>query len=503
MSEKILVRGVNWIGDAVMTLPALKALRKAHPQSKISLLVRPSVAAIFEKDPSVDEIILYEEKFQRPFGKFKLSQRLRKEHFSKTILLQNAFDAALIAFLAGIPQRMGYNRDRRGFLLTKALPFHDEDRKMHHADYYLNLLRALDICAEDTRPWIHLTLEERLKARDALSMLKRPVLGINPGAAFGSAKRWLPDRFAEVASWFIKDTGGSVVIFGGKDDDVTAHEIARLATFRGAGPSLVNKTGRTSLRELVGEISECDVFLSNDSGPMHIAYAVGTPLVAIFGSTDPGLTGPVGEGSMVIHHPLACSPCFERACRENDMRCMYAITSDEVFLAIKKMLPKNSALFFDRDGTLCEDAHYLSRWEQFRLFEGVDELAKLKPKGFRLIGVTNQSGIARGQVGEDFVEEVNRLFMERYGFDDFFYCPHLPEEYCSCRKPEPGMLHTARTRHGIDLKKSFMIGDKEADMVLARAVGAKSILVRTGHDKESAHADFIAENLRDAIRLVE
>ena len=535
----MLVRGVNWIGDAVMTLPALKALRKTYPESKISLLVKPSVAAIFEKDPSIDEIILYEERFQGAFGKFMLFQRLRKKHFSRAILFQNAFDAALITFLAGIPHRMGYSRDGRGFLLTKPILFNDDDRKMHHIDYYLNLLRSLGIHGKKTQPWIYLSLEERLNARNALSGLKRPVLGINPGAAYGSAKRWLPDRFAEVADWFIHDTGGSVILFGAKSEEGVSQEIEKMVEGRKSKPawalrrqsggkgegrslhdttlttrivsiqaedvnnSLLNLAGETSLRELISVISECDVFLSNDSGPMHVAYAVGTPLVALFGSTDPGLTGPAGEGSVVIHHPLSCSPCFERTCKERDLRCMYAITSDEVFLAIKKMLPKKSAIFFDRDGTLCEDPHYLSSWDRFKLFQGVDELVKLKSKGFKLIGVTNQSGIARGLVEEDFVKEVNRLFVERYGFDDFFYCPHLPEEHCVCRKPEPGMLHTARSRHGINLRKSFVIGDKEADMLLAKTVGAKGILVRTGQDRESLHADFVAENLQEAIRLVE
>ena len=539
MSEKILVRGVNWIGDAVMTLPALRALRKTYPESKISLLVKPAVAAIFEKDPSIDEIILYEERFQSPFGKFVLSQRLRKKHFSRAILFQNAFDAALISLLAGIPHRVGYSRDGRGFLLTRPIPFNDDDRKIHHIDYYLNLLRALGIRAENTQPWIHLSLEERLDARNALSGLKRPILGINPGAAYGSAKKWLPERFAEVAYWFIKDTGGSVIIFGGKGEEGVSQEIEKMVECRKSKPawtlrrqsggkkegeglhdttltsrissirsedvnsSLLNLAAKTSLRELVSVISECEVFLSNDSGPMHVAYAVGTPLVALFGSTDPGLTGPAGEDSVVIHHPPSCSPCFERTCREKDLRCMYAITSDEVFLAIKKMLPKRSAIFLDRDGTLCEDTHYLSSWDRFKLLQGVDELVKLKSRGFQLIGVTNQSGIARGLVGEGFVKEVNRLFVERYGFDDFFYCPHLPEEHCACRKPEPGMLHTARSRHGINLRKSFVIGDKEADMMLAKTVGARGILVRTGQDKESSYADFVAENLRDAMRLVE
>ena len=502
MSERILVRGVNWIGDAVMTLPALKSLRKACAKSKVSLLVKPSVAAIFENNLSIDEIILYEERFQGAFGKILLSHRLGKKHFSSALLFQNAFDAALITFLAGIPHRMGYNRDGRGFLLTKAIPFNDDDRKMHHIEYYLNLLRALKITAENTQPWIHLSLEERLAARDAFSGLERPILGINPGAAYGSAKRWLPDRFAEVACWFIRDTGGSVVLFGGRDDEETAHEIARRATMQGAEPSMMNKTGRTSLRELIGQISECDVFLSNDSGPMHVAYAVGTPLVALFGSTDPGLTGPAGGSSVVIRHPLSCSPCFERTCSEKDLRCMYAITSDEVFFAIKNMLPKKAALFFDRDGTLCEDSHYLSNWDRFKILQGVDELVKLKSRGFQLIGVTNQSGVARGLVEEDFVKEVNRLFTDRYGFDDFFYCPHLPEEHCSCRKPEPGMLYSARAKHGINLRKSYVIGDKEADMILAKAVNAKGILVRTGQDKKSSYADLVVDNLQEAIGLV-
>jgi heptosyltransferase-2 len=161
-----------------------------------------------------------------------------------------------------------------------------------------------------------LFLEERLKARGALSKLKRPILGINPGAAYGSAKRWLPDRFAEVAYWFIKDTGGSVVVFGGKDDKDTAHEIVKLAVIHGAGPSVVDMAGCTTLRELIGEISECDVFLSNDSGPMHVAYAVGTPLVALFGSTDPALTGPVGGGSVVIHHPSPAAPVLSVSARK-------------------------------------------------------------------------------------------------------------------------------------------------------------------------------------------
>ena len=139
--KNLLVRGVNWIGDAVMTMPALRALRKELPDTKISLLVKPWVAPLFENNPFIDDIILYEDKYSSVSGKFRLSSVLRTKSFCSSILFQNAFDAALIAFLSGIPQRIGYNRDLRGFLLTDSIPFNNDDRKMHHIEYYLNILR--------------------------------------------------------------------------------------------------------------------------------------------------------------------------------------------------------------------------------------------------------------------------------------------------------------------------------------------------------------------------
>lgn len=514
MDEKILVRGVNWIGDAVMTLPALKALKNAFPESKVSLLVKPSVAPIFERNPFVDEVILYEKRFEQILGKLKLAQRLRKARFSRAVLFQNAFDAALIAYLARIPERIGYERDGRGILLTKRIPFNRDDRKIHHIDYYLNLLRAVGIRAEHSLPWVYCFPDERRAARDILDHMSRPLLGINPGAAYGSAKRWLPERFVEVALWFIRDTKGSVVIFGGENELDITQEIEKrmLAGQGGRGWSekgffctpdhLKNMAGRTSLRELVTLISECDVLLSNDSGPMHIAYAVGTPLVALFGSTDPSLTGPLGRGNVVLKPVLPCSPCFERTCRGNDMRCMYDIAQDDVYLAVKGLLPNKKAVFFDRDGTLCEDMNYLNSKDNFRFQPGVEDLARLKANGFKLIGVTNQSGVARGLVEEGFVKEINGVFINEFGFDGFFYCPHLPEEHCSCRKPEPGMLHEARWSYGIDLRKSYVVGDKDGDMLLAKAAGAKGVFVRTGRDDDSPHADFVAEGLREAVDFI-
>jgi heptosyltransferase-2 len=246
--------------------------------------------------------------------------------------------------------------------------------------------------------------------------------------------------------------------------------------------------------------------VTNDSGPLHIGYGVRTPMVAIFGSTDPLLTGPPPEGNginhIVIKSDISCSPCFKRTCRKNDMECMYAITSDEVYYSIKKMLPHVPAVFFDRDGTLNIDGGYINNFENFHVFGDIEQLRLLKEKGYLLIGVSNQSGIARGIVDETFVKAANKVFIDKYGFDDFYYCPHHPDERCECRKPEPEMLLRARAGHKIDMKKSYIVGDKEADMLLAKAVGAKAVLVQTGKLQESPNADCTVKNLTEAVKWI-
>lgn len=514
-TKNILIRGVNWIGDAVMTMPAIRALRKAYPDSKISLFVKIGVAPLFEKDPNIDEIILYSDEFKGIRGKIKLSRIVRQKKFSQAILLQNAFDAALIPILSGIPERIGYSRDGRGFLLTNAIPIDKKILSLHHIDYYLNLLNSIGIETPYRKPWIYLALEERLWAKKQLNDLKRPIIGINPGATYGSAKRWIPERFAEVAYRIITELAGSIVLFGSPREAEISDEIVK--NLKSMSPSSIPRyslllmAGKTNLRELASLISECDVFVTNDSGPMHLSYAVGTPLVAIFGSTDPNLTGPLNvkaQGSklkvhdIVIKKDIECSPCFGRECRRGDLACMEAISADEVFDALKKLIPKHKAVFFDRDGTLCRDVGYLNKYDDFQIFAEIDNVELLKERGFKLIGVSNQSGIARGIVEEDFVNEINEIFIKRYNFDGFYYCPHHPDEHCPCRKPEPQMLLRARVEHGIDLKKSYVVGDKDDDMLLAKAVGAKGVLVLTGQHKESSYADFVAKDLKEVVDFI-
>lgn len=508
-NEKILLRGVNWIGDAVMTLPAIKSVRAAFPDAEIIHLLKQSAAPIFEKNPYIDEILIYEDRFKGIIGRIKLANILKRKSFSKAVLFQNAFDAALLSFLAGIPERIGYDRDGRGFMLTNPVRFAGEDRRIHHIEYYLNLLETLGINAEYSTPYIFQSLDERLAARELLSRLNSPVLGINPGASYGSAKKWLPERFAEIAARFIQDTGGSVVIFGGRGEEAVAMEIQIIASdIHGEliehkdSSQFLNLAGRTTLRHLINLISECDAFITNDSGPMHISYAVGTPTVAIFGSTSPELTGPPSEGNAVIRSNISCTPCFKRKCPFDKIKCMDGISCEVVYSALKEIMPQKKAVFFDRDGTLCREANYLNRWDDFSVFPEINSLERLIEQGFYLIGVSNQSGIGRGYVDENFVNEVNRLFKEVYFLDDFFYCPHHPNDNCSCRKPELSMLYKAKAKYRIDLKSSYIVGDKDSDMLLAKAAGAKGILVKTGKQTKSLFADYTANNLADAVDYI-
>jgi len=181
---------------------------------------------------------------------------------------------------------------------------------------------------------------------------------------------------------------------------------------------------------------------------------------------------------------------------------MDTITAEDVCEELSQMLPTQKAVFFDRDGTLCRDANYLHSWKDFEIFPDIDSLRRLKEKGYLLIGISNQSGIGRGFVDESFVREVNQLFIDRYGFDDFFYCPHTPLECCACRKPEPGLLHNARLKHRISLKHSFVVGDKDADMLLAHMVGAYAVHVKTGQQEVSEHADISVGSLAEAVSAI-
>jgi len=335
----ILIRGTNWIGDAVMTLPAVRAIRNTFPEARISILAKPWVAEIFNLCPDVDEVIV----FQSPgphsgiAGNLRLAKELKARKFDTAILLQNAIEAAIITWLAGIPVRAGYNSDGRGLLLTHSVQRTEDVRKVHQIQYYLEMVKSLGCLSAEANVHLHPENEYENLSEKILSEhgIRREgiIVGLAPGAAYGPAKRWFPERFAAVSDRLIEDLSAQVVLFGSREDRQTTDLVEQHAH-----RPLINLAGKTNLKEAIAAISICSLFISNDSGLMHIAGALNIPTVAIFGSTNPVTTAPVGERSVVIYKGASCSPCLKETC-PTDFRCMDIISVEEVCEVAKGLLP--------------------------------------------------------------------------------------------------------------------------------------------------------------------
>jgi heptosyltransferase-2 len=258
---------------------------------------------------------------------WSLARQLRARHFDCAILLQNAFEAAWIAWLAGIPNRIGYNRDGRGFLLTQAIevPQHGQIPP-HQRFYYLELLhRAGLIDKLPESEAIHLPAPHPINTKR--------VIGVSPGAAYGGAKRWLPERFAEAAAAIASARGASIALFGSKTERALCEQVAQLLN----GQQVTNYAGQTTLAQFIELAAGCELFLTNDSGAMHIASALGVPTVAIFGATDDAATGPTGPKARVVREAVECSPCLLREC-PIDHRCMTRVSTARVVQAALTLL---------------------------------------------------------------------------------------------------------------------------------------------------------------------
>jgi heptosyltransferase-2 len=338
----LLVRAVNWLGDAVLTTPALGAVREAFPSTRIVIAAKPPVVELFRHHPDVDGVLVYDKAGMHSgaAGMLRMAAELRRRRFDAALLFQNAFDAALLAFLAGVPERMGYATDGRRFLLTQAIPVTEETRRLHHAEYYLRLVAGLGIhLPASPRMRLCVTREETDAMEERLSSLGIPkgkrVLGINPGATYGSAKRWFPDRFAAVADVLSEEWGTSVVLMGSAPECPLAEEIE--AAMRGKA---VNLAGRTTVRELMSLLSLCSFLVTNDSGPMHVAAALGVPLAAIFGPTDWLTTSPWTDKARIVRVGVDCSPCMLREC-DRGHECMLGVTAEMVVAAARELFPES------------------------------------------------------------------------------------------------------------------------------------------------------------------
>jgi heptosyltransferase-2 len=322
---KILVRATNWVGDAILCVPALRAVRGRWPEAEISILAKRWVSAVYEGQELADRLLVIED-----FA--DLAGALSAEKFDCAILFQNAFHAAWLAWRAGIAERIGYARDGRSALLTRAIAVpRDGEIPTHEVYYYAELVRRagwisdlpkIDEIRLSVGDAARAAAEKRMIAAGARSGARR--IAFAPGAAYGSAKCWPVERFAELADRLIARFDADVILFGAPSERDIAERIAS-----GMRRRPVNLAGQTSIAELSAYFSACDLFIGNDSGAMHVAAGAGVPVVAIFGSTDPEGTTPLTLKRTLVRHAPSCSPCFLRHCPV-DHRCMTRIEVDAV-----------------------------------------------------------------------------------------------------------------------------------------------------------------------------
>jgi len=515
--RKILVREVNWVGDAVLTLPAIAALNRRFPRAEIAVLAKPWAAGLFAGQSAVDRVVLYQaEGSHRGLrGRWALARELARERFDLAVLFPNSLDAVIVPWLARIPRRVGYRTDGRGLLLTQVVARSGRSAERHQVFRYLDLARSLGADGE-TIPRLAVGVEAGREADRLLQDLGvetgEACIAVNPGSVYGSAKRWPAGRFAAVADALAETHQARVLLIGStRERDVLEAMAGRMCR------PPIRLGGRTDLATLAAVLKRARLLLSNDTGAMHVAAAVGTPVLAVFGPTDADATGPLGPDSRVVREPVPCSPCLLREC-PIDHRCMVGVGIAQVLRAAEELLatgqgtpncpvacvpnppladpaPGPRTAFLDRDGTIIEDLGYLGDPERIHFIPGaIDAMRALRAAGYRLVLVTNQAGVARGLITEENVRRVNdrlRQLLAEAGvvLDAIYYCPHHaevgPPEYrlaCDCRKPGPGMVERARKDLGVNPARSVIIGDHGSDAGVARHFpGMLAIMVLTGH----------------------
>lgn len=339
---KILIRATNWVGDAIMAVPALRAVRRRFPEAEIAILARPYVVDVYRDQGISNQLIADDSQAKHAgiLGRERLAAELRAMRFDVALLLQNAFDAAWLAWRAKVPERIGYARDGRGLLLTQPVPVPKSDEiPRHERFYYLELLRRagwIDALLDEPLITLYVSEPNRRRAAEFLvaSGARRDSLriAIGAGASYGSAKCWPPSRFAELANRLRVQTDADVILFGtASEAGVTRAILSELHR------PPIDLTEKTAIADLPALLSQCHLFIGNDSGAMHVAAAVGLPVVAVFGPTDPQGTAPVTPRSTIVQQKPYCSPCFLRHC-PTDHRCMRSITSEIVEAATKPWL---------------------------------------------------------------------------------------------------------------------------------------------------------------------
>jgi heptosyltransferase-2 len=336
--QSILVRSTNWVGDAVMTIPAIEAVRENFPSSTLVVLARPWVAPLLENHPAVDQVWPFRRGggFTADFIELiRVIARVRRFRFDLAVILQNAFEAAILTWLGGIETRIGYNTDGRGLLLSHPLSRTPDIRRAHQVEYYLSILRSVGWEAESRDPRLFVAKGdgERMDALLGSKGIQQKdfILGLSPGAIYGPAKRWPSERFAAIGDRAVEKWGAKVLVLGSPREKDICSSVCRFMKHRS-----LDLCGMTTLGEAMALIKRCRLFLTNDSGLMHIGAALKVPLVAVFGSTDPTATGPRGEKARILRQEMDCSPCLKPEC-PTDFHCMFDIEPNAVWKEMENL----------------------------------------------------------------------------------------------------------------------------------------------------------------------
>jgi heptosyltransferase-2 len=348
--ERVVVRSANWVGDAVMTIPALRELRRLLPAAHLTLETRAWAGGIFDGADFIDELLPLDAGTRGLKGLIRQTREWRRRRFDAAVLFPNAFAPALVAAAARVPLRLGYRTDGRGALLTHPLPVPEWRGSRHEVYYYLNLVAeferllygSTEIDPREPRLDLEVSPERREAARELLRSsgvrAGRPVVALCPGSTNSRAKRWPPERFAALADLLIEHAGAEVLLIGAREELEVSEEVSARMRRR---PFVL--TGRTSLAETTALLSVADLLITNDTGPAHLAAATRCPTIVIFGPTNPLTTRPFSDLAEVVREPPACAPCMLRDC-PIDHRCMTAISPEAVFARARAVVGRGEGV---------------------------------------------------------------------------------------------------------------------------------------------------------------
>ncbi len=335
MISKILIIQTAFLGDVILCTPLIKTTKKVFPNSFVSFLLIPETKNIVKNNPYLDEVIVYDKKGQQKGLRnfFKMVEKIKNKNFDLAIIPHRYLRSALLAYLAKIPQRVGFDKGMSSFLFTQKVTYQNN---LHEVDRNLSLLNDFGNDLLDKTPELFPKSEDFSYAsellRDSGIRKNDKIVGIAPGSVW-STKRWLPERFAEVSDFLIKEAGAKVIFLGSKEDEKLCSEIADIMKEK---PVIL--AGKTNILQSAAITSKCKVILSNDSAPVHIVSAMKKPVVAIFGSTIPEFGfAPYGEGNIIIEKKMKCRPCGihgKNRCPKKHFKCMTEITTKEVFEAL-------------------------------------------------------------------------------------------------------------------------------------------------------------------------